>query len=75
MARATITLNGLAYRDGKKQVIARVLETKYHYHRGYYYVAIEKKILQSMDNFTYSDARRFCWVRKTLLCFKNCQIE
>ncbi|AWQ49669.1 MULTISPECIES: hypothetical protein [Serratia] len=57
--RATITLNGLAYQDGKKQVIARVLETKYHYHRGYYYVAIEKKILQPMDNFTYSDAQTF----------------
>ncbi|ENE2355443.1 hypothetical protein ABM430_002961 [Serratia marcescens] len=57
--RATIALNGRAYRDGKKQVIARILEGKYKYNRGYYYITIEKSIRQPMDNFSSEDAQAF----------------
>lgn len=67
--RATITLNGLAYRDRKKQVIARVLETKYHYHRGFTMLPLRRKSFNPWIISPTQMLRRFCWVRKSITMF------
>ncbi|HHP7836332.1 MULTISPECIES: hypothetical protein [Serratia] len=57
--RATIIINGHAYSGGKKQVVARVLEAKYSYSRGYYYITVEKKTRQHTDTFLPDEAKKF----------------
>lgn len=74
--RATIALNGRTYQNGKKQVIARILEGKYKYNRGYYYITIEKSIRQPMDNFSAEDASTFfLGVDKQYYALKIAQLD
>lgn len=67
--RATITLNGLAYRDGKKQVIAVVLKRSITIIVGTTMSPLKRKSFNPWITSPTPMRRRFCWVRKNITMF------